>query len=339
MPLDTPVRWRAGGASLCAVLLVCGVALFYGKGGSERSELAQSEGWQPSGLSWPGLSQRKDAARIKLAALGSKVLQPAGHGRLDELASLVRILPSSSSPTDTKHTAAQAPRGGGMGGTGEGMPSVRVQAAMQYDRDMETATQAEEMRTHLKELETGSSPRLREALGRVRAVLSGGSEQALHTARDMLQAVAHTEALDEQSGGGGSEGESEEEEWKRSCEPDCGKVKNVFDGIDTTKYPYDERHGGHKWTKYSLPESGIDKQYAASERGEGPEDHQQRKAGGYVWKDLAAVPEKNVWDHVHYEHGPVYKWSDPATDPHGYYTNVLAGQGGIKELYVEEEVP
>lgn len=127
--------------------------------------------------------------------------------------------------------------------------NTEKQTRSQYDRDMRTATQAEKMRSKLSMLEQHASPPLREALSRVRAVLKGGSMTALEQARDMLvrtEAEAKQGKLQDLQ----SPSDGNAQEWTRSCEPDCGKEHNVFSGIDTSKYPYDERHGGHKWRKY-----------------------------------------------------------------------------------------
>lgn len=103
---------------------------------------------------------------------------------------------------------------------------------------MRTATQAEEMRSRLSKLEDHATPAFRLALSRVRAVLKSGSVASLERARNMLYHAAHTKSSKPSGGAGQVLGE----EWTRSCEPDCGHQRNVFKGIDTAKYPYDERY-------------------------------------------------------------------------------------------------
>lgn len=193
----------------------------------------------------------------------------------------------------------------------EAHESVRVQAALAYDADMQTAEQSEKMRTRLQEMERTAPESLRPTLTRARAVLMGGTKDGLEQARSILEdAAAHTQDLAEAPSPAPAP-------VKRGCMPHCGVIKNVFDGIDTTKYPYDERHGGHMWKKIVLKPSGVDGQYAETEAGRGPEDLQQRRAGGYVWKDLAAKPEKNVWDQpAEQDDGPTYAWHHGG-DPRG----------------------
>jgi hypothetical protein len=118
----------------------------------------------------------------------------------------------------------------------------------QYDRDMQTATQAEKMRSNLSRLaEHASNPALKEALSRVRAVLKGGSVEDLVQAKNMLM---HTEAEAKEKKFQTLDESPNQDEWSRGCEPNCGKQTNVFRAVNMSKYPYDERHGGHKWHAY-----------------------------------------------------------------------------------------
>lgn len=124
---------------------------------------------------------------------------------------------------------------------------------LQYDRDMRTATQAEEMRSRLSKLEDHATPAFRLALSRVRAVLKSGSVASLAKARDMLYHAAQTESSKPSGGAGQMLGE----ERTRLCEPNCGRERNVFNGIDTTKYPYDERYCTSYLSSFTMLVHGL----------------------------------------------------------------------------------
>lgn len=271
------------------VVLVCGVVAL-SNGGGHAPVALEIKTW----LSWPAPGSsggELSSAAAAAPAVSMAAAAPAGD-RKAQARSKLAVLSARVEQAKEAHA------------------SVRVQAALAYDRDMETSEQSEQMRTRLKAMERTAAPAMRAELAQARAVLTGGSEHALKEARDMLMAASRAQTQDL------AEAPSPPP-LVRSCMPDCGVIKNVFSGVDPTKYPYDERHGGHTWKKIQLAPSGLDKQYTASEHADGPEDQQQRR-GGYVWKDLGAKPERNVWDHISGEsNGPVYHWHDRKDDSRG----------------------
>lgn len=269
-------RRRLAVVGATTVALVCGVAAMSSGGAHGPVSLELR-----SGLTWP--KPGAQARGSSFAATASVQAKARAHSRIAAMSARLE----------------QAK---------EAHESVRVQAALAYDRDVEIAEQSEKMRTRLREMERTAPSSLRSTLIRARAVLMGGTEDSLKQAKTMLKDAAHTQELGEASSPA---------PVVRSCMPDCSVIKNVFEGVDTTKYPYDERHGGHTWKKILLQPSGVDGQYAETEAGQGPKDLQQKKAGGYVWKDLAAKPEENVWDQpTKQDDGPTYKWHHEG-DPRG----------------------
>jgi len=288
-------RRRLAVVGASAVALVCGVAaMSSGPGGVAGPVSLEIR----SGLSWPRPG----------AQAGSSAPHSSSSASTLAASSLAAMANAQAKARAHSRIAAMSAR---LEQAKEAHESVRVQAALAYDADMQTAEQSEKMRTRLQEMERTAPESLRPTLTRARAVLMGGTKDGLEQARSILEdAAAHTQDLAEAPSPAPAP-------VKRGCMPHCGVIKNVFDGIDTTKYPYDERHGGHMWKKIVLKPSGVDGQYAETEAGRGPEDLQQRRAGGYVWKDLAAKPEKNVWDQpAEQDDGPTYAWHHGG-DPRG----------------------
>jgi hypothetical protein len=210
-------------------------------------------------------------------------LAPRGGGGSSELL-------AAAGPTRRDMVAAlrgqrRAPQPAGEGAM------IKEQASEDTNRRERVAMQAETLRSALRAMGTESPPGARAQLARAEAALRKGAEggstaglAALQGARAVLtQVLGEEAAADKASAAGPARTQSltsaelsvpdERRAWRErymeryaECWPHCAPEANIMNTIDSSKYPYNEEAGGHRWTSWRIGHSGINAAYAQAER-------------------------------------------------------------------------
>jgi len=172
---------------------------------------------------------------------------------------------------------------------------IKEEASEDNNTRENVAMQAETLRTALRAMRVEAPQAARLELTRADSVLRKGAEAgaqaglaALEKARAVLSNVVGQEAaLDQRLVGKPSLKSSarmqsltsnqlsvpdDRAAWRErymqryaTCWPHCAPEANIMNTIDSTKYPYDEEAGGHRWTAWKIGHSGINSAYAQAE--------------------------------------------------------------------------
>jgi len=172
---------------------------------------------------------------------------------------------------------------------------IKEEASEDNNTRENVAMQAETLRTALRAMRVEAPQAARLELTRADSVLRKGAEAgaqaglaALETARALLSNVVGQEAaLDQRLVGKPSLRSSarmqsltsnqlsvpdDRAAWRErymeryaTCWPHCAPEANIMNTIDSTRYPYDEEAGGHRWTAWKIGHSGINSAYAQAE--------------------------------------------------------------------------
>jgi hypothetical protein len=172
---------------------------------------------------------------------------------------------------------------------------IKEEASEDNDRRENVALQAETLRTALRAMQTQASAAQRAQLAAADGMLRKGAEggsaagiAALQHAHAVLSEVVGEEAAQDRAAAArGATNPArtqslvsnelsvpdERAAWRArymdryaGCWPHCAPEANIMNTIDSTKYPYNEEAGGHRWTAWKIGHSGINAAYAQAER-------------------------------------------------------------------------